>query len=239
MAELQQSDYRIRKLIGILGLALPFALPLTANDFLSSISHYYYLPLPSLILIIILSTLALFLISYKGYKIDGTGAKEYLSDDWITNIGGLAALIVVIVPTCCYGSESVEVEAICELENYPLLGHDLSWKDSIHLISAVVFLFAMGWMSIYKFTRGSEKDSLEYMIYNICGYLVWGSIGVLFVYFALKRLINDFPEAKYIIYIMETIAVVPFGVSWLIKGKTMPYLRNLMGRSSEANSTRS
>ena len=150
MAALQQSDYRIRKLIGILGVAMPFALPLSAGDLLSSISHHYYLALPSLIFIIILSTLGLFLISYKGYQKDGTGPKELLSDDWITNIGGIAALVVVMVPTSCLASDNMIIDAICQTNidlmkkgeptNFPLLGHNDVFKNGVHLIRSGVFM---------------------------------------------------------------------------------------------------
>lgn len=227
MSQLQQSDYRIRKLIGILGLALPFVLPLAAGDVLSSISHNYYLTVPSLIFIITLSTMGLFLISYKGYRIDGTGEKEVISDDLITNIGGLAALVVVIVPTCCVDSLNETVNLLCEEKTYPLLGHDNTIKNIIHLASAGIFIFAMGWMSIYKFTRGSDKTSNEYRIFKWCGYFVWGSIGVLLVYMALTYILDDFFVPR-MVYIMETVAIVPFGISWLVKGKTMTYLKSLM-----------
>ena len=40
---LQHSDYRIRKLIGTLGLLLPFTLPIAKGLVLASISHYYSL----------------------------------------------------------------------------------------------------------------------------------------------------------------------------------------------------
>lgn len=99
--EIQHSEYRIRKLIGLLGLSLPFLLPLSEGKLLSSMSHYYYLSFSSLLFIIILSSFGLFLISYKGYKIDKT--TEKISDDWLTNIGGIAALIVVFIPTYCLG----------------------------------------------------------------------------------------------------------------------------------------
>ena len=70
--DLQHSDYRIRKLIGTLGLLLPFMVYFAKGEFLASISHYYYNTLSSLIFIIVLSAFGLFLLSYKGYKIDTT-----------------------------------------------------------------------------------------------------------------------------------------------------------------------
>jgi len=230
MGELQPSDYRIRKLIGVLGLALPFLLPIAAEGtFLASISHYYYLPLPSLIFIIILSTMALFLISYKGYQIDGTGNKEYISDDWITNIGGVAALTVVIVPTSCGNSTLDSIDALCKVGDFPLLGHKQPWKDTLHLISAGIFLLAMGWMSVHKFTRGCEIGTKSYRLFKVCGYIVWGAIGVLIIYFALQYFIG-FKGYAYMVYLMETVAIIPFGISWLAKGKTMTYLKNLMSQ---------
>ena len=236
MGELQQSDYRIRKLIGVLGLALPFLLPIAAEgSLLASISHNYYLPLPSLVFIIILSTMALFLISYKGYRIDGTGKKEYISDDWITNIGGLAALIVVIVPTSCAGSANDIIKALCDNESYPLLGHNDTLRNIIHLISAGVFLLAMGWMSAFKFTRGCEPGSKKYKFFKRCGYAVWGSIGILVIYFALLEFLPNFKGFPYMVYLMETVAIVPFGISWLAKGKTMTYLKNFVTKMQRTN----
>lgn len=64
MAEIKHADYRIRKLIGILGLSLPIVLPMLFKwDVISSMSHYYYVTASSLFLIIVLSSLGLFLIS--------------------------------------------------------------------------------------------------------------------------------------------------------------------------------
>ena len=90
-SNLQHSDYRIRKLIGTLGLLLPIVLPIAKGEFLASISHYYYHTLSSLIFIIILSSFGLFLLSYRGYKIDTS--TEKISDDFLTNIGSEKKLI--------------------------------------------------------------------------------------------------------------------------------------------------
>ena len=88
--DLQHADYRIRLLIGALGLLLPFLLPLAKGDFLASISHYYYDTLSSLIFIIVLSSFGLFLISYKGYKIDITTEKiSILMNSSVHNLSDL------------------------------------------------------------------------------------------------------------------------------------------------------
>ncbi|MEO9894487.1 hypothetical protein [Aurantibacter sp.] len=220
--DLQHSDYRIRKLIGILGLALPLLLPLTESQFLSSISHYYYLPFSSLLFTIILSSFGLFLISYKGYTVDET---ETMSDDMLTNIGGFAALIVVFFPTYCLGSESIIIDKLCSAKTYPLLGHNDKLTNTIHLISAGIFIFIMGWMSKYKFTRGN--DTSKNKIYHICGNIVWTAIALLILLFVADLIKDGFKITNYDVYILETIAVIPFAISWLIKGQAMEDIKQL------------
>ena len=222
LKEIQQSDYRIRKLIGILGLALPLLLPISEGQLLSSISHYYYLPFSSLLFVIILSSFGLFLISYKGYKLD---KKEKVSDDLLTNIGGMAALIVVFFPTYCSGSESEVVEKLCRSGDYPLLGHNDPLTNTIHLVCAGIFIFTMGWMSKYKFTRGGNTSKNK--IYRICGNIVWGAIALLVLLFIADLIQDGFKITKYDVYILETIAIIPFGISWLVKGQAMEDIRGL------------
>lgn len=219
MGHLRQSDYRIRKLIGVLGVSLPIALPLLADStIISSISHYYYLTAPSLYLIIVLSSLGLFLISYKGYSKDHD---EFINDDWLTNLAGFAALLVVLIPTACEKSGSLVIERICTSGNLPLFGHHDPRTDTYHFIAAGVYIFLMGWMSFFKFTRGEEKGSFRYLLFKSCGILVWSAILFLTIYFLTDAEIPNF------VFYMETMAVVPFGLSWLVKGEAMASMTKL------------
>lgn len=227
--DLQNSDYRIRKLIGILGLCLPFLLVLAQGELLASISHYYYYKLPALFFIIILSAFALFLISYRGYKKDKT--TEKLSDDFITNIAGFAALIVVFIPTRCVGSTSASIDVLCTNGSYHLFGHNDKLLGAIHLVSAGVFILSMGWMSKYKFTR-STSDKNNY-IYRICGNIVFGAIALLIVLICLEQLGISFWLDKYYVFILETIAIIPFGISWLIKGKAIENVKSMFKPKTE------
>lgn len=143
----------------------------------------------------------------------------------LTNIGGLAALIVVFFPTYCTGSESEVIDNLCKSKVYPLLGHNDKFTNTVHLVSAVIFIFTMGWMSKYKFTRGN--DTTNNRIYRICGNVVWSAIALLFVLFIADLIQDGFKITKYDVYILETVAVVPFAVSWLIKGKTMKHIKEL------------
>lgn len=214
---LQPSDYRIRLLIGFLGILMPGALIIAQGSVLASISHYYYDAVASLIFIIILSAFGLFLISYKGYQIDPE--TEMISDDFLTNIGGLAALLVVIIPTSCSGSGSAIIQRLCGTGAEPLLGHVSDFMSTIHLVAAGIFILTMGWMSRFKFTRGNDDG--YHWIYRWCGYLVFISVGLLLVGKLLVVLEMGFLIQDVYVFIFETTAIIPFGISWLIKGKML------------------
>ncbi|QLG46028.1 hypothetical protein [Costertonia aggregata] len=223
MASFRPADYRIRKLIGILGLTLPFMLwVLNDGQLLSSISHYYYLTNPSLCFIIVLSSLALFLISYKGYTSD---KGELINDNWITNIAGVAALAVVIIPTSCDNSGSSVIDAICVLSKedssrFPLRGHLVEYFNNIHFTAAAIFVFLMGYMSLFKFTRGKNIRWKRYT-YITSGILIWTAIVILGIYF----LSDD--EIPNIVFWMETLAVVSFGIAWLVKGEAVEMVKEM------------
>nr|WP_299385479.1 hypothetical protein [Allomuricauda sp.] len=229
---MRHSDFRIQKLIGILGISLPIMLPILGGfDIISSMSHYYYLTNPSLYFIITLSSLALFLVSYKGYSrkesLEQFGRKEPINDDWLTNLAGLAALLVVLIPTACNESGSDVIRKICNGScNLPLLGHNDKFTDSVHFISAAVFVFLMGYMSIFKFTRDEPKKSKR-KLYRFLGGTVWFAILVLAIYFLAVRYFNA-EKINNIVFWMEALAVVPFGISWIIKGEAMPALRKIL-----------
>jgi len=215
------SYLRIRKLIGTLGILLPILVFSFHRDLLASISHYYYTE-SAVFFIAILSAFGFFLISYRGY--DKDPSKEMLSDNIITNISGFAVLIVVLIPTSCSESGSdIIAKTICDTVNYPMFGHNQPLWNMIHLVSAAIFLFTMGWMSIFRFTRTTnrEEKKFENAIYKCCGYAVWVCIAILLVQFVGEKLGVDLHLTVYDVFILETISVGAFGLSWLIKGKAL------------------
>lgn len=211
----------IRKLIGTLGILLPILVFSFHKDLLASISHYYYTE-SAVFFIAILSAFGFFLISYRGYDKDPT--REMLSDNVVTNISGFAVLIVVLVPTSCSESASELItDSICKTANYPMFGHNNGLFNTIHLVSAAIFLFSMGWMSIFRFTRTTKKEEkkLENAVYKCCGYAVWACIGILLVQFVGEKLGANLYVTDYDVFILETVSVGAFGLSWLIKGKAI------------------
>lgn len=214
------SYYTIRKIIGILGILLPLMVIAFHGEIIASISHYYYTK-SAVFFIAILSAFGLFLISYKGYERDKD--TEWLSDNVITHIGGFAALMLVLFPTSCGGSGSDQINLMWS-SAYPLFGHDINIISTIHLISAGIFLLAMGWMSIHRFTKGelTKEKRRKNKIYKFSGYIMWASVA-----FLLLEFVINFKVSMYDTFILETVSIVAFGISWLIKGETIKDLIDL------------
>jgi hypothetical protein len=218
--EILNSYLSIRKLIGTLGLILPILLVVMEEAYLSSISHYYYTK-SSVFFIAILFSFGILLISYRGYQ--KNEKTEYFSDNFITKIGGFAILLVVFFPTKCIGSNSPEISAMCDLGVYPLYGHMDNWKSLVHFASAGVFLITMGYMSIFRFTKGPKTAAkkVEHSIYKVCGYIIWACIALIGIEFIIQIFEKNFQVTKVDVFILETVAVFAFGISWLVKGEAM------------------
>ena len=195
----------LRKVLGILGFLLPFALILgNGRKVEESISHYYYTDM-SVVFTGVLITFGLFLISYKGYlKEKG----EFLSDNTITNWAGIFAIIVALVPTACSYCESGAPN-----------GHNDSIASTVHLVCAGLFITLMGYMSFNQFVKGEHQDPTakkRKRLYRISGLVIWAVIAALLV-----EVIIDDQFTKYDVFIGETIALVFFGIAWLVKGEAL------------------
>jgi hypothetical protein len=227
--DLVNSYLMIRTIIGILGIALPFILLIIPGKLLPSISDYYYTK-SSVFLISILTSYALLLISYKGYP-KKTG--EWFSDNQITHFGGFMALMVVFIPTtfdgCCEGKLCCDCLKSC----YPLFMNLNKLYGNIHLICAALFLISMGYMSYVQFSKGEK--TIYNRIYKVCGLIIWIAVGILIFKFLFNYIIKPKEDIffKNDTYYLETISVLAFGISWLVKGKTLKKLINGLFRIQE------
>jgi hypothetical protein len=138
---------------------------------------------------------SLFLLSYHGYK---------WYDSLASKAAGLFALGVAFFPT----SASNEKDDII---------------STLHYITAGIFFVILGCMSIFLFTKSSGTKTPEKKkrnrIYRVCG------IGMLICVAGIP--LNSIPAIHDSIaflkptLLFETLALIFFGVSWLIKGEAL------------------
>ena len=141
----------------------------------------------------ILFAIAFFLFCYKGYD---------AWDNWSTNIAGALCALIALIP---------EFNAIaawsCIIDRHT--------ADFIHSGSAGISFTILGLISLFLFTQSDKK---------IKGKKAWKNnlfriAGIIIIAMALTLLILHFikPESHLNI-VCETVMLVSFGVSWLVKG---------------------
>ncbi len=204
----------MRRNIGILGIALPFLLIIGSAVFYNccsiqvSISQYYHSGMRDLF-VGILAFVAIFLFSYRGYN----------NLDRISGIiAGLGALGVAFFPSLMF-----QLSGDCL--NKCVVSND--WKTIVHLISAFVFFITIALISIFLFTRTSNKEGyiitrekiIRNKVYRICGIIILVSLALIILYKIL--LMHKYPVIDNLrpIFWLETIALIAFGISWLVKGE--------------------
>jgi len=216
----------LRRAIGIIGILLPLVLALVKIIFESpglqgSISSYYYTEARN-VFVGSMCAVAVFLISCKR------------SERWDTVSGilaGVFALGVAMFPTTPDSGATSTDKAI----------------GAVHLASAAAFFIALALTSILLFTKTNPADTRQRkgwgrfspllvtstlpgkplsgrkkarnLVYRVCGYTIVGSIIAMFV-------VTRLPDSSPILdlhptFWLESLAVVAFGASWLVKGETL------------------
>lgn len=188
---------RLRALIGWLGIMLPWIVVLLIGYFPQSISHTWYTNACTPFMII-LGSACLLLFSYKGYN---------MQDDLICTLAGMAGIMICLFPTATSRSH--------ELVGTFLV--DMQTSSMIHDISAVIFFGLLSYNSIFLFTKSSGEKTrnkkIRNAIYIVCGIGMVGSFALLLLpYFFIQ------------IWLVETIALFFFGISWLTKANIYPWL---------------
>jgi len=172
-----------------------------------SISSYYYTLVGNL-LTGILSAVALFLFTYKGYN---------KADRISAIIAGTGALATAVFPT-----NSDNTTNFCEVIAKPRS----SISNTVHFLGAAVFFVTLAYMSIFLFTKSNKKKAdirkpkrNRNRVYITMGIIMLVAlIGIVLLRIpAVESTIGAYqPE-----FWFETIALWAFGFSWLIKGETI------------------
>jgi hypothetical protein len=199
----------LRRAVGILGIILPAALVVgvfalgKCNSIQDSISDYYYTRMGHL-LVGILCALGLFLFSYKGYE---------KRDKIASKLACLFALGIAFFPT--YGPNA-------KLSCNVLMRNSGNTISIMHDVFAALFFITLAYMSLFQFTKSAGNPTREKIlrnrIYKTCGYTIIACIILLVLATKIPVLRESLKDYKPI-FILETIALWAFGLSWLTKGE--------------------
>lgn len=233
----QNTDIKFKSLrncIGLLGLMLPIVIVFVAkglekcNCLQDSISHYYY-TMAGPIFVGILCSLGLVLIFYPTPDPKST---PYSTCNWrvcklikpghdgiLTTISGVFAICVALCPTNSDFTSSNKCPLFYYEENL--------YRNGFHYFSAAIMLLIFSYMSICIFTRANDPNwktnkwkVWRNRVYTWSGMITFISIltiAILAIMDYLKlEFTNHIPNTS--TYWLEVCALVPFGISWLVKG---------------------
>ncbi|WP_421878939.1 hypothetical protein [Marinoscillum sp.] len=191
-------SYRLlRRVVGLLGIALPIILIIGHGAIERAISYYYYTSMSTVFTGVLIS-FGLVLFTYRGPELAG----EKVSENLLTTLGGVFALIVALLPTQ-YGKP---IDAIFYVHNDALRG----W---IHNGAAVLFIFLTGLVVLIKFTKAPFYRSL----YRFLGWMVMLGLAFTIGAFLYKK-VTGYPLFNGAVFWGESFALWAFGIAWLRRG---------------------
>jgi hypothetical protein len=199
----------LRRIIGFIGIGLPFALAvgkilLGEPGLQSSISGYYYTNVRN-VLVGSLCAIGVFMLSYRGYE---------KRDRWAGNFACAFAIGVALFPVAPDPSPS-QIDTII---------------GRVHLAFATAMFLTLAYFCLALFTK---TDSIETMtkkkkerniVYKICGWMIVACIALIIACELLflndYSLFKDSPIKQLDpVFWLESIAILAFGFSWLTKGE--------------------
>jgi hypothetical protein len=146
----------------------------------------------------ILSAASMLLISYRGYS---------KVDDIILTLAGICGLLICLCP--CWDAAAGAFVGTFSLP--------VNLSSTIHNIAAIVFFGLLSYNSLFLFTKSNgvktKKKKARNIIYIICGIGMLASFAILLL-----------PSFYCQIWLIETIALSFFGISFLTKADAFPFL---------------
>ncbi|MEV8517880.1 hypothetical protein [Dactylosporangium sp. NPDC051484] len=217
----------MRAVIGFIGLALPFLLvlgdlALAGGGIRGSLSAYFYSGMRD-VFVGALCVTGLFLVTYKVF--------EHNLDNLLSLVAGVAALGVALFCTDRPKGSTVPITPLQErLGETPVA--------VVHYVSAAVFIVSLGIISLYFGIREGKRTELTGRLspafWRRFHWACAAGIGVAVLFIAVTELTGWFDD--YSLIVGETLAILSFGASWLMKGLE---LRVLLGPKPDAEPLRS
>lgn len=205
---------RMRVMIGALGMALPWLVALITWTWPGSISETYYSLYAVGTFMVILGSAGILLINYRGYE---------KIDDIMGTISGICGIGICLFPMTYLPDPDMQTGAL----------HLPSHISNIfHCTFAFGFFGILAFMSFFLFTKTkgemTQQKKIRNIVYRVCGVGMMASF--------LLMLLDFIPGVNIpnLTWIVETIALTFFGVSWIVKSEATPVLRDkTIGKSKE------
>jgi hypothetical protein len=227
---LAQAYRYLQRVVGLIALALPFGVSIgdrviADQPLRGSISAYYYGSTGSYF-VGSLCALAVFFLSYQYEKPPRPG---YAIDRTASNILSAFAVGVALLPTAAEGEAARGASAVIA---------------TLHLVCAGCLFVLLAYFSLCRFTRTagdsdqfdlrtelqrclksppalvagmSERKRRRNAIYRACGWIIVACIAMVGISNALHW---------HILFWLESVAIVAFGMSWLVKSDSIAFLRD-------------
>jgi len=194
----------LRKAVGIIGVSLPFVLVIGKRlvegpGIEPSISDYYYTIMGD-VFVGSLCAVGVFLLSYRGYE---------KKDDLAGDFACLCSIGVALFPT------RPELAST----------HLQTNIGRVHYALATLLFLTLAYFSLVLFRKTNPEKPMTQqkkqrnVIYKVCGIAMLACIGLL----GLNALFPGGPSIQRLhpVFWLETIALLFFGISWLVKGEAI------------------
>jgi hypothetical protein len=199
----------LRKVVGWVALGLPFALIIlwsfSGEKFPASISGYYYTTGRNLF-VGSLCAIAVFQIFCRGYD---------LKDEIAGILSGACAIGVAFFPT--------SPELTLPTAEQIAIG-------KVHLTFASILFLVLAYFCLFLFRTTADvrtmtpKKIQRNRVYFVSGLVILASIALILLFGLMNRvyLVGELGAR----FSFETTALIAFGVAWLVKGETFPFLKD-------------
>ena len=192
----------LQKLVGLIAVSLPFVLAignalLGGDELEGSISHHYYTPMGN-VFVGAMCALGVFFLSYQHKPLPG-----YRLDNRVSYGAAAAAIGVALFPTA-------EHEATAWTGEW--------YVSTAHLICACVLFLLLAFFSVHLFRKTDPKfpptanKRRRNVVHAACGWTIIAAIALV----ALSNVVQP-PDSWRALFWLESLGVVAFGISWLVK----------------------
>jgi hypothetical protein len=189
----------LRRAVGWIGILLPLililgnALVFNGEPFLHSISRYYHGGMRD-VFVGGLCAMALFLFFYSGFD---------RWENWAGTVAGIFAVGVAVFPVANVGAESGPI-CVC------------------HYICAFGLFLTLALYSMFLFSRErwctGGKTHRTAVFHKLCGLIIIGCMLAVIVH----SVVSDCDKSQCVfVLVAETVALVAFGLSWLIENRVL------------------